>query len=366
MASRSKQLQTNAIAAARLAEPSAPIIDVDLHIAPPSMDQLAPYFDPVWLQFARERNWRGPSTAALLDPPDLTPSEWGHPISAPQDTGLAILREHILDYLDVETAILTCYTGIDALRHPDLAAAYVRAVNDWMIHEWVDHDSRLRASMIVPARDPSAMVMEIDRVGDHSGIVQVLLPVRSDKLYGNRAWHPVYEAVQRHHLVVGLHRGGTTEGAPSPTGWPSWYVEEYVAEQQVFAAQITSLVSEGVFQVFADLRVAFLEMGFSWLPAWWWRLDGDWKGLRREVPWVTARPSEILRERVRVSTAPSDLGEPEEIPLLLKWLGSEDVLMFATDYPHAHGDDIAALLEAMSPPARRKVLADNAREWYRL
>jgi predicted TIM-barrel fold metal-dependent hydrolase len=41
--------------------------------------------------------------------------------------------------------------------------------------------------------------------------------------------------------------------------------------------------------------------------------------------------------------------------------------MFASDYPHDHGDDTALLLEAVPERERlEKIMAGNAREWYRL
>jgi predicted TIM-barrel fold metal-dependent hydrolase len=42
------------------------------------------------------------------------------------------------------------------------------------------------------------------------------------------------------------------------------------------------------------------------------------------------------------------------------------MLLFATDYPHAHDDDTAVLLGALSEEARPRVMSENAREWYRL
>ena len=57
-----------------------------------------------------------------------------------------------------------------------------------------------------------------------------------------------------------------------------------------------SLVSEGVFERFPDLRVVLIECGFAWLPLLLWRFDKDWKGVWREVPWLKHRPSEYVAE----------------------------------------------------------------------
>jgi predicted TIM-barrel fold metal-dependent hydrolase len=262
--------------------------------------------------------------------------------------------------------VLNCYYGVDSLRHPDWAAALARSVNDWLVSEWLERDERLVASLVVPARDPQAAAAEIDRVGGHPRFVQVLMPARSERLYGQRVFHPIYEAMVRNDLVMGVHWGGTTEGAPSPTGFASWYVEEYAAETQVFASQLTSLVVEGVFRKFPDLRVAMLESGFTWLPTWGWNMNKKWKGLRREIPWVDRLPLDIVRDHFRFSIAPADAGPPDQMATVLEWLGSEDLLMFATDYPHWHDDDIEELLAIMPETMRAKVMSETAREWYRL
>jgi predicted TIM-barrel fold metal-dependent hydrolase len=51
---------------------------------------------------------------------------------------------------------------------------------------------------------------------------------------------------------------------------------------------------------------------------------------------------------------------------VLHWLGSDDILMFATDYPHLHTDDLSALLAMMSPAMKANVMSETARRWYRL
>ena len=43
-----------------------------------------------------------------------------------------------------------------------------------------------------------------------------------------------------------------------------------------------------------------------------------------------------------------------------------NALLFATDYPHRHDDDITQLLSLLSPAAQRNLMSETAREWYRL
>lgn len=346
---------------------AGPVIDCDVHANVPSLDTLFAFQDELWVEQARERGFRRPAGLSLLYPPALQTTardEWRPANGSTPASSLKHLQEHILDPCRVEKAVVNCYYAVDSVRHPDWAAALARSVNDWLIQEWLDKDPRLAASMVIPARDPAAAAAEIDRVGGHPGFVQVLLPVRSERLYGQRVFWPLFEAIERNKLVAGLHWGGLAENGPTPTGYASWFVEEYAEEPQLFGSQMTSMIVEGLFQRFPGLKVSMLEGGFTWLPTWSWNLNKKWKGLRREFPWVDRLPTEIIRDHFRFSVAPADLGPPEQMERILRWLNSEDLLMYASDYPHLHTDDLGEFLGIMSEKMRSNVMSQTARRWY--
>src|SRR3712207_6583061 len=116
--------------------------------------------------------------------------------------------------------------------------------------------------------------------------------------------------------------------------------EEAVGMAHIFQTQLTSLISEGTFAEFPDLRVTMVEGGWTWLPSLMWRLDKNWKALRREIPWTTMPPSEYIRQHVRFTTQPIDAPEnPKYLRQIVDQLGSDDLLLYATDYPHWHSDD---------------------------
>jgi predicted TIM-barrel fold metal-dependent hydrolase len=344
-------------------------IDCDVHNDVPAATALYDYLPDYWVEHLTNTLFKGPTEAPY--PPGASVA--ARPGSRPSDgtppgSSLSLLQEQVLNPTGVDYAVLNCLYAIDSLHNPDAAVALASAVNDWQIAEWLDKEPRLRASIVVPSQIPSLAAREIERVGDHPGFVQVLLPARSQHPYGSRLYHTVWEASARHDLVVGIHFGGSPGNPPTPSGWPSYYFEEYVGMAQVFASQITSMVSEGVFDQFPSLRVTLLEAGFTWLPAHMWRFDKEWRNLRRLVPWVKRAPSEYIREHFRLTVQPLDApADPRQLLQVVDQLGSDQMLLYASDYPHQHVADAESdLLGHLPPTLANKIRADNARAWYRL
>jgi predicted TIM-barrel fold metal-dependent hydrolase len=345
------------------------VIDCDLHAAVPSIEVLTPYLSAYWREQIGQSGFKGPvdsaypSSAATSARPDLPAAQPG-----PAAAQLDALRAQVLEPQRVVYGILNCDYAVDSLHNPDAAAALSSAVNDWLAAEWLAHEPRLRASLVVPSQYPELAAREIERLGDHPGFVQVLLPVRSSIPYGNRSFHPLFAAAVRHNLAVGIHFGGAPGNPPTAVGWPSFYLEEYAGMSSVFQSQLLSLVSEGLFDQFPALRVVLIESGCTWLPALMWRFDKEWKGLRREVPWVRHRPSDYIRERVYLTLQPFDAPPgPNHLLRFVDQIGSEEMLLFATDYPHWHDDTPAPVLPASIPAGlARKIMYDNAAALYRL
>jgi uncharacterized protein len=345
------------------------IVDCDVHAVLSSVEQLEPYLTPHWREVIATSQFSGPTDQP--HPPNLATSlraELETVDGQPPGATLASVRAQLLDRIGVETAILSCDYGVESIRNPDAAAAIAAAVNDWLIAEWLDPEPRLRAAIVVPSGQPALAAAEIARVAAHPGFVAVYLPVRSAMPYGNRAWWPLLEAVVEHDLVAELHFGGSPGLPPTSSGWPTSWLEDYVDMASAFQSQLTSLVAEGAFDRFPALRVALIESGFSWLPAFVWRFDKGWRGLRREVPWTRRPPSEYVREHVRVALQPVDgPGDPAQLLAVVDQLGSDELLMFSSDYPHRHSSEGLEALPAGLPEALAgRILSANAREHYRL
>lgn len=344
----------------------ADVVDCDIHSVVPSGRTLFPYLSQYWREVLTQSAFRGPTetpyppNTPIASAPGTTPE-----IGAPSSP-LARVQTQALDRWGAAVGILNCAYAIESIHNPDAAAAMASAVNDWHRAEWLDADSRLRASVLVPGRQPEMAAAEIDRVGDDTRFVQVYLPVRFNLPYGNRQYHPLYEAAVRHDLAIGLHFGGATGVPPTASGWPSYYIEEYAGMAQIFQSQMMSMIIEGVFDRFPTLRVVCIESGWTWLPSLMWRMDKEWKGLRREIPWVRRLPSDYMRDHFRFTLQPLDLPPNDtQTAQVLEEMDGADLLLFSSDYPHAHDtatDDPVPL--PVSADTRARILGGNARAFY--
>lgn len=338
------------------------MIDCDVHPRVPSMDAILPHLPPFWRDSLRDRG------IAALDSIAYPP---GAPLSCRPEhragggpaADARRLATDLLDPLGISIAILNPLWGVHLIFNADMAAVFATALNDWIAADWLDADPRLRASIVVPLQDPEAAVAEIERRAADRRFVQVLVPVTGEVPLGRRSLWPVWRAAARHGLPVGIHAGSAYRHPVTSLGWPSHYIEDAAAQSQGFQSALTSLVCEGAFARLPELRVVLIESGVTWLPGFCWRLDKFWRGARQEVPWVDRPPSEIIRDRVRLTARPFDAPDGE-VAHLVGMLGGAGMLLAASDYPHWQDDATGLLPPGFSPDLLAALADTNPRATY--
>jgi predicted TIM-barrel fold metal-dependent hydrolase len=342
-------------------------IDCDVHVAVPSVKTLVPYLDEYWRERVRVQQLDRLDLSLTSYPPSAPlsgRSDW-RPQQGPPGCDLALLQQEALERFGVRYAILNCLWGAQALFAEDMAAAFCRAVNDWIAAEWLDRDARLRASIMVPAQNPELAAAEIEHRANDPRFVQVLVLAGLDMPLGRRLYWPMLRAAAAHDLPVAVHAGSAYRHPPSASGWPSYLLEDYVSNTQLFAAQLASLVSEGVFTKFPDLKVVLVESGCTWLPAFAWKFNKTWRGVRSEVPWVTKPPFDVIRDHVRFTIQPADApDDAETLRAVIEQIGSDDMLLFSSDFPHWQFDGDDVLPEGLSDLQLRKIMVDNPLATY--
>jgi predicted TIM-barrel fold metal-dependent hydrolase len=275
--------------------PELPVVDCEHHVVAESLEDLAPHLPPGWLERLRRGEFRmprpGPHPGVQLE---------GRRLERGSDPAEAARRldDAISAAILIPSQVLVSSGWLGHV----MAAVFASAMNDHVIERWLPADARFRFAIAVASHDGEVAAREIHRLGEHPGAVAVCLSPVAVNL-GRRHYHPIYAAAQEHGLAVIVHPGGFEGNVVGPAVLggvgPRTPEETFSLLPQVAMSNLASLLYDGVFEQFPELRVVFAGFGFSWVPPLLWRMDTEWRGLRVEVPWLTRAPSEYAAEHVR-------------------------------------------------------------------
>jgi predicted TIM-barrel fold metal-dependent hydrolase len=347
-------------------------IDVDLHHQIVNWQAVAPYAPP-GLRHRLARPGGPPLARHGFKIIGARFGEAPRPVDANGKAGNpaadpAWVKAEYLDRRGIDLAILTGpVLSLGVQPNHDMAATIATAVNTWSLETWVRPFSCFKGSILIAHQDPAQAVAEIDRLGDDPGMVQVLMGSASETPLGRRQYHPIYEACVRHGLPLALHIGGEGAGmspAATAVGHPTTHFEWYGSLPQVYMAHIMSMVTEGVFEKFPDLKVVLYEGGLFWLPHIMWRFDKNWKAQRSETPWVKERPSAYILRHFYHTTYPLEASDPQSLAEVLEIVEGERTLLFSSNYPNWELGDPFGMIEGLPERLRRRVLVENALDVY--
>ncbi|MBS1878504.1 MAG: amidohydrolase [Actinobacteria bacterium] len=355
------------------------IVDCDVHQEIDREETIWEYLSPGWREFVKGPLPAEPPLSISPSIPfrnphgffreDLTIPEGARVGSDPE-----LVKEELLDRYEIDNAVLTGETSlyVGGISNPYFAQELCRAFNDHMLERWLSTDRRFLGTIAVPIQTPEAAVLEINRLKDEDRVIQVMLCANAlGHPFGHPIFDPIHRAAAEAGLPIGIHSFGEGAGYPPgetlAAGKPSFYTEFHTGAIQGMMTHLVSFILHGVFERYPGLKVAFLEGGIEWVPGLLLRLDANYQGLRREVPWCRKPPSEYVREHIYFSTQPLDVPSASH-PFwgTVSAAGLEGNLMFATDYPHWDADSPRQTLSCIPAEFRERVQWQNAAELYEL
>jgi len=256
-----------------------------------------------------------------------------------------------------------------ALEDVALEQAMYRAYHRFLGDYCAPYPGRLTGVLLVSARDPAGSVAEIRRCANEEWPVGILPICPPALTLDDPEWEPIWAAAQAHDLTVVIH--SFTMTVPYPPGvWDTWdNVFLQRAAGHVWNAQrnMAALIGAGVLDRYPRLRLTALECGHGWLASWAARLDELAEMSRHALPPLAKKPSEYIRGPQYFQSIQIYEGE-RSLLHAIESLG-EDILMFATDFPHSESwfpKSVEVVLgwRSLSETVRRKLLWDNAARCY--
>jgi predicted TIM-barrel fold metal-dependent hydrolase len=285
-------------------------------------------------------------------------------------------RLEVMDSERIDMALLYPTIGITwegEVQDDELATAYTRAYNRWIVDFCNADRRRLVPIAHITLLDPEGAVQEARRARQAGCAGVYLSPdlqARRGRMFDDPSFAPFWATLQELDMPFGFHVVARQNSLFSP--WSQ--VRDPQLADGVFAfaflaidvmAAFTSVMTRGIFEKYPRLKCAVLEAGSNWITAWLGRLDHKFEMGGFQTP-LRMLPSEYFRRQCVISAEPDEgLTGP-----VLEYLG-EDYMIWASDYPHLDAsfgvvDDIREKLAGLTESAQRKVLGQNALRFYGL
>jgi predicted TIM-barrel fold metal-dependent hydrolase len=259
-------------------------------------------------------------------------------------------------------------TTFSRARDPGLAAACVRAYNDFVLDEWCDYaPDRQIPLVLVPFWDVPAAVAEVQRTAA-LGARSVSLVEAPHRLglpsYHSDHWDPLLRACEEAGLPVSMSLGSC--GAPQGVALDADAFVSIALFGVNSVMACVDLLMSPVFHRFPGLEVVLSEAGIGWIPYVLERTDYSWE---RHRFWCDVdserRPSELFRDHVYGAFTSDQAGIDQR-----NAIGVGQIL-FASDYPHADSNwphtrkVLEEQLVAVPDDEARLIAEGNARRLFR-
>ncbi len=302
----------------------------------------------------RESRWRG----SKLPRPGVQDDDARNRVSDMDDEGT-----------DVQFLIPSSWVSIVGLADPTLECGMIRAFHRHMADFCGQFPTRLKGLIMASGRAVDDAVGEIHRWGNSSWAVAVKPSLGTDIPADHPSLDPIWRAAAEHGLPIVHH--SSTWNPPYYPGyrdmWDNIFLGRMASHPWGAMRFVASFIGGGVFDRYPDLRMGVLECGFGWLPFWGRRMDEQYEYVGSTAA-LRHRPSEYLTGGRFFCSIEHQEGE-DMFAAVTGFFG-DDVLMYASDYPHSECqfpesvDNIFAW-GSLRPDTRKKLLWDNAARFFK-
>lgn len=236
--------------------------------------------------------------------------------------------------------------GLDQSDDMELCYAAADAHNR-MMTDFCKVDARLLPTAYIPLEDCDRAIAAA-RDAIRRGAKALLIPSRCPQHHApsHIGLDPLWALAQEAGLPILFHVGGEEKLEPTykENGLPP--VKDFHGGDDNFTSvsympipnsamqTIATLIFDGVFDRFPNLKWGAIELGAAWAPGWMRSMDSAAHAFMKNeerLQKLSARPSEIVRRQLRITPYPH-----EDVAWIIANAGDE-VCLFSSDFPHVEG-----------------------------
>jgi predicted TIM-barrel fold metal-dependent hydrolase len=226
--------------------------------------------------------------------------------------------------------------------HVDLTHAAIHALNEWMYEEWTfNYENRIFATPVITLPVVEKAIEELEWCVERGAKTVLIRPApvpgyRGSRSFGYPEFDPFWQAVVDADILVSMHSSDSgytryTNDWTGPSEMLPFKLDSFrymTGGHRPIQDAMAAFVCHGVFARFPELRVASIEAGGEWIPAFVQHLGDTYKKMPNAFE---GDPVEQFRRNIYVSPFHED-----DLGAIIDVIGADHVL-FGSDWPHPEG-----------------------------
>ena len=269
---------------------------------------------------------------------------------------------------DVHFLIASSWNSVVGLDDVALELGLVRAFHRHMSDFCGQHPDRLKGMILASGRSVEDAVSEIEQWGDSKWAVAVMPLLPEGMPADHPDLEPVWRSAADHDLAVVHHSFTWKPYFPGYQDlWDNIFLGRLASHPWGAMRFMASFIGAGIMDRYPDLRMGVLEGGFGWLPFWSRRMDEQASYVGGTADLKHKCSDYITGGRFFCSI---EMHEGEEMFAMATGFLGDQVLMFASDYPHSEcrfpdSADHVLAWSSLGEETRCKLMWDNATRFHK-
>ncbi|RLA50228.1 MAG: hypothetical protein DRR42_13715 [Gammaproteobacteria bacterium] len=244
------------------------------------------------------------------------------------------VKEMLAENIEHSVIFPTLFLKWPLVEDVDYGVAICQSYNNWMSYRCAEQEGLEWVSTVPLAIDTvDVAIEEMLRAKSIGAVGVMILGLVGDHMLHEAPLKPFFAAAAKHNISVNIHVGFPSPGMANVCDNMDFhFIGPFGTSVHM---GFLAIVMGGVLDEFPTLKVSFLEAGCDWVPYMLGRMEERFTmkpKSGRAVYGSERHPMEIVNDgNVFIHAEIID----KTIPLVLDMVGP-DVLVFASDIPHAH------------------------------